>query len=124
MLSDCDPAAAPWLSLVSYCICAAVLLQIKRTEGVSTTDIVGRMLTCTRVNPHMNKAQDNASIDAAAWQRAVCWLLIVAMMWLRQHGISKHALLHIMTQAELQAAKKTRRRGHAQLLTSSTVVTA
>jgi hypothetical protein len=22
--------------------------QIKRTEGVSTTDIVGRMLTCTR----------------------------------------------------------------------------
>ncbi|WIA11990.1 hypothetical protein OEZ85_012071 [Tetradesmus obliquus] len=33
--------------------------MIKRTEGVSTTDIVGRMLTCTRVNPHMNKAQDN-----------------------------------------------------------------
>uniref|UniRef100_A0A7S3R010 ethanolamine-phosphate cytidylyltransferase n=1 Tax=Dunaliella tertiolecta TaxID=3047 RepID=A0A7S3R010_DUNTE len=25
--------------------------MIKRTEGVSTTDIVGRMLTCTRVNP-------------------------------------------------------------------------
>eukprot|EP00882_Tetradesmus_deserticola_P027303 GHRQ01030195.1.p1 GENE.GHRQ01030195.1~~GHRQ01030195.1.p1 ORF type:complete len:249 (+),score=114.02 GHRQ01030195.1:487-1233(+) len=33
--------------------------MIKRTEGVSTTDIVGRMLTCTRVNPHMNKAQDH-----------------------------------------------------------------
>ena len=30
---------SPWLSL-----------QIKRTEGVSSTDIVGRMLTCTRVN--------------------------------------------------------------------------
>ncbi|GFH06956.1 uncharacterized protein HaLaN_01683 [Haematococcus lacustris] len=27
--------------------------MIKRTEGVSTTDIVGRMLTCTRVNPTM-----------------------------------------------------------------------
>ena len=25
-------------------------LQVKRTEGISTTDIVGRMLTCTRVN--------------------------------------------------------------------------
>ncbi|KAG1660779.1 hypothetical protein FOA52_011320 [Chlamydomonas sp. UWO 241] len=25
--------------------------MVKRTEGVSTTDIVGRMLTCTRVNP-------------------------------------------------------------------------
>ncbi|KAF6254698.1 CTP-phosphoethanolamine cytidylyltransferase [Scenedesmus sp. NREL 46B-D3] len=40
--------------------------MIKRTEGVSTTDIVGRMLTCTRVNPHMNKAQDNVSGAAAA----------------------------------------------------------
>lgn len=28
--------------------------QIKRTEGVSTTDIVGRMLTCTRVNPFIS----------------------------------------------------------------------
>jgi hypothetical protein len=28
----------------------AAVFQIKRTEGVSTTDIVGRMLTCTRVN--------------------------------------------------------------------------
>ncbi len=28
--------------------------QIKRTEGVSTTDIVGRMLTCTRSNPFIN----------------------------------------------------------------------
>lgn len=28
----------------------SVPLQVKRTEGVSTTDIVGRMLTCSRVN--------------------------------------------------------------------------
>jgi hypothetical protein len=48
------------------------ILQIKRTEGVSTTDIVGRMLTCTRVNPHMNKAQDNVSSRCAHGQRAVC----------------------------------------------------
>ena len=27
-----------------------VHVQVKRTEGVSTTDIVGRMLTCSRVN--------------------------------------------------------------------------
>lgn len=33
--------------------------MIKRTEGVSTTDMVGRMLTCTRVNPHMNKGQED-----------------------------------------------------------------
>lgn len=26
---------------------------IKRTEGVSSTDIVGRMLMCTRVNPRL-----------------------------------------------------------------------
>ena len=32
-------------------VSASFLPQIKRTEGVSTTDIVGRMLTCTRVNP-------------------------------------------------------------------------
>jgi hypothetical protein len=35
------------------------LLQIKRTEGVSTTDIVGRMLTCTRVNHNMARREDN-----------------------------------------------------------------
>jgi len=29
--------------------------MIKRTEGVSTTDIVGRMLTCTRVNPFISE---------------------------------------------------------------------
>ncbi|KXZ42685.1 hypothetical protein GPECTOR_124g485 [Gonium pectorale] len=29
---------------------ANALRQVKRTEGVSTTDIVGRMLTCSRVN--------------------------------------------------------------------------
>ena len=28
-------------------------LQIKRTEGVSSTDIVGRMLMCTRSNPSL-----------------------------------------------------------------------
>lgn len=39
--------------------------QIKRTEGVSTTDIVGRMLTCTRVNPHMNK-EDKEEVRAAS----------------------------------------------------------
>eukprot|EP00879_Flechtneria_rotunda_P030492 GHRR01033130.1.p1 GENE.GHRR01033130.1~~GHRR01033130.1.p1 ORF type:complete len:389 (+),score=115.52 GHRR01033130.1:193-1359(+) len=33
--------------------------MIKRTEGVSTTDIVGRMLTCTRVNPHMTKERED-----------------------------------------------------------------
>lgn len=33
--------------------------MIKRTEGVSTTDIVGRMLTCTRANPHMTKEVDS-----------------------------------------------------------------
>eukprot|EP00775_Hariotina_reticulata_P012936 gene12936-13064_t len=33
--------------------------MIKRTEGVSTTDIVGRMLTCTRVNHNMNRREDN-----------------------------------------------------------------
>lgn len=37
----------------------AGLLQIKRTEGVSTTDLVGRMLTCTRVN-HWITASDTA----------------------------------------------------------------
>lgn len=31
--------------------------QIKRTEGVSTTDIVGRMLTCTRVNKFISNEQ-------------------------------------------------------------------
>jgi len=31
--------------------------MIKRTEGVSTTDIVGRMLTCTRVNPFVASDQ-------------------------------------------------------------------
>lgn len=33
--------------------------MIKRTEGVSTTDIVGRMLTCTRANPHMTRESDS-----------------------------------------------------------------
>eukprot|EP00878_Enallax_costatus_P014207 GHUV01014861.1.p1 GENE.GHUV01014861.1~~GHUV01014861.1.p1 ORF type:complete len:381 (+),score=118.13 GHUV01014861.1:154-1296(+) len=33
--------------------------MIKRTEGVSTTDIVGRMLTCTRVNPQMNMSAED-----------------------------------------------------------------
>lgn len=33
-------------------------LQIKRTEGVSTTDIVGRMLTCTRVNHMLSKEHE------------------------------------------------------------------
>jgi hypothetical protein len=33
--------------------------QIKRTEGVSTTDIVGRMLTCTRVNPCVTQELDS-----------------------------------------------------------------
>lgn len=28
---------------------------IKRTEGVSSTDIVGRMLMCTRINPRMSQ---------------------------------------------------------------------
>lgn len=28
---------------------------IKRTEGVSSTDIVGRMLMCTRVNPKLRQ---------------------------------------------------------------------
>jgi hypothetical protein len=54
---------------------AFVLLQIKRTEGVSTTDIVGRMLTCTRVNPHMNKAQDNVSWLAFVAMCRVCFVL-------------------------------------------------
>lgn len=30
---------------------------IKRTEGVSSTDIVGRMLMCTRVNPRMSQVR-------------------------------------------------------------------
>ena len=29
--------------------------MIKRTEGVSSTDIVGRMLMCTRVNPRISE---------------------------------------------------------------------
>jgi hypothetical protein len=57
-LPGCDAAAA---AFADHQACVT-LLQIKRTEGVSTTDIVGRMLTCTRVNPHMNKAQDNVSV--------------------------------------------------------------
>ena len=30
---------------------------IKRTEGVSSTDIVGRMLMCTRVNPKLRQVR-------------------------------------------------------------------
>lgn len=45
--------------LVGWCCGAVLLIQIKRTEGVSTTDIVGRMLTCTRANPHMTKEVDS-----------------------------------------------------------------
>jgi hypothetical protein len=44
---------------VSCCVVLCRAVQIKRTEGVSTTDIVGRMLTCTRVNPHMTKEVDS-----------------------------------------------------------------
>lgn len=63
-MSACRLDATTAVSKLTACTTArgvSVLLQIKRTEGVSTTDIVGRMLTCTRVNPHMNKAQDNVS---------------------------------------------------------------
>ena len=30
---------------------------IKRTEGVSSTDIVGRMLMCTHVNPRLREVR-------------------------------------------------------------------
>lgn len=50
------------------------MLQIKRTEGVSTTDIVGRMLTCTRVNPHMNK---EAADQVGRAQRTHVWVDIL-----------------------------------------------
>ncbi len=33
---------------------------IKRTEGVSSTDIVGRMLMCTRVNPRLRAVRTPA----------------------------------------------------------------
>jgi len=42
--------------------------MIKRTEGVSSTDIVGRMLMCTRVNPRISE---------------VCAPLSTTMLWLR-----------------------------------------
>ncbi|GFH11775.1 uncharacterized protein HaLaN_07331 [Haematococcus lacustris] len=46
--------------------------MIKRTEGVSTTDIVGRMLTCTRVNPTMlHPDQEPACLSALSLTR---WL--------------------------------------------------
>lgn len=49
-------------------------VQIKRTEGVSTTDIVGRMLTCTRANPHMTKEVDSQVGPAyvASWGGVSC----------------------------------------------------
>jgi hypothetical protein len=52
------------LRLAWLFLCAVLCwLQIKRTEGVSTTDIVGRMLTCTRANPHMTKEVDSPVRD-------------------------------------------------------------
>lgn len=35
---------------------------IKRTEGVSSTDIVGRMLMCTRVNPKLRQVDTSHDI--------------------------------------------------------------
>lgn len=48
---------------VVCCVLCCAGLQIKRTEGISTTDIVGRMLTCTRANPHMTK-EVNSQVGA------------------------------------------------------------
>lgn len=47
-------AAIVWLLKRMGCTWCA---QVKRTEGVSTTDIVGRMLTCTRSNPFILGAE-------------------------------------------------------------------
>lgn len=55
------------------------MLQIKRTEGVSTTDIVGRMLTCTRVNPHMTKESDS-QVGGLAMSTCKCIVLIFKAM--------------------------------------------
>jgi hypothetical protein len=48
-----------WLLIFLHAVLLHAVTQIKRTEGVSTTDIVGRMLTCTRANPHMTKEVDS-----------------------------------------------------------------
>lgn len=37
--------------------------MIKRTEGVSTTDIVGRMLTCTRVNTFVSDQKERREVN-------------------------------------------------------------
>jgi hypothetical protein len=74
----CQRCQQPWLCVVvtacrdfDACGCCAQRVptrpcfttnthtQIKRTEGVSTTDIVGRMLTCTRVNPYVTQELDS-----------------------------------------------------------------
>lgn len=46
--------------------------QVKRTEGVSTTDIVGRMLTCSRVNHFINADEVCACIWASALLPVCC----------------------------------------------------
>jgi hypothetical protein len=40
---------------------------IKRTEGVSSTDIVGRMLMCTRVNPKLRQVSYAAAVLCSGW---------------------------------------------------------
>jgi hypothetical protein len=47
-----------------------VYKQVKRTEGVSTTDIVGRMLLMTKEH-HVPPAADGAELPAAACPTAV-----------------------------------------------------
>ena len=44
---------------------------IKRTEGVSSTDIVGRMLMCTRVNPKLRQVRFNCSFHEGCYAACV-----------------------------------------------------
>jgi len=57
---SCIPQAAPFVDMHT---------QVKRTEGVSTTDIVGRMLTCTRVNPFVQDQVRYGWLSMALWSR-------------------------------------------------------
>ena len=46
--------------------------MIKRTEGVSSTDIVGRMLMCTRVNPRISEVLSALHKLCGRWQALHC----------------------------------------------------
>lgn len=87
--------------------------QVKRTEGVSTTDIVGRMLMCGQVN-RMVRASMDSEVRSSRWQ---CPCLITRSISAPRAAHPHDAPLWLVWPGQGGGGQRSRQAAHEQLPT-------